>query len=325
MKRLHRITDWWKREKSTSRFRNLLLFLVFVAIAALFWVVLALNDSVQSSFEVKLRVDGVPDSVTFITDMPDDIHVTVRDKGTGLIRAAFFRKPVLHLDFKEFASQRHDHAVCVSRAELVSLVRRLFGPSAQISSVSLDSIHIPYTDRPGKRVPIQVIADVTAASGSVIGGRPRLSQGYTLVYGPEKITDTVTRVYTDRIVRRGLSETTTLEVGLRPVAGTRLIPSRIKVTIPVEPLVNKRVMVDVEAVNAPEGNSVLLFPQRVEVSYYVPMSRFNDEQRGIVVQADYAARGRGMSGRIPVKVLRAPSECVNIVAQTDSLEYTVVR
>lgn len=325
MKRIHSITDWWKRAKSTSRFRNLLLFVVFVVIAALFWFILALNDSVQSSFEVKLQIDGVPDSVTFISDIPDDIHVTVRDKGTGLIRSAFFRKPTLHLDFKEFASQRHDHAVCVSRTELMSLIRRLFSPSAQVSSVSPDSIHIPYTDRPGKRVPVQVIADVTAASGSVVGGRIRLSQGYTLVFGPDEIVDTITRIYTDRIVRRGLSETAVVEVGLRSVAGTRLIPSRIKATIPVEPLVNKRVMVEVETVNTPEGNSVLLFPQRVEVSYYVPMSRFNEDQRGIVVRADYASRGRGMSGRIPVKVLRAPSECINVMTLTDSLEYTVVR
>lgn len=318
------ISIWWKRVKTTSRFRSFLLYIAFVTIAAIFWFVFALNDSVQQSFDVSVRLKDVPDSITFISDIPDRVHVSVRDKGTGLLRNAVLKHPTIEIDFKEYAVPT-ESAMSLSRSDIAAMMKKAFGASAQIVSVSLDSLRLLYTDKPGKRVPIVVQSDVTAASGYVIGDRPRLSQGYTIIYGPTEVLDTITRVYTDRIVRRRLSEPTTVEAKLKPVAGARLIPSKVGVTIPVEPLVNKRQMVGVSVINIHDGGSVLLFPQKVEVSYYVPMSSFNEEQTGIEVVADYSSRGAGLSGRIPVRIQRAPKECVNLSLQTDSLEYTVVR
>ncbi len=37
--------------------------------------VFALNDNVQQSFDVNLRLKDVPDSITFISDIPDKLHV----------------------------------------------------------------------------------------------------------------------------------------------------------------------------------------------------------------------------------------------------------
>jgi|InofroStandDraft_1065614.scaffolds.fasta_scaffold05119_11 hypothetical protein len=318
------IKEWWKRVKTTARFRSILLYIAFVAIAAVFWFVFALNDNVQQSFDVNLRLKDVPDSITFISDIPDKLHVTVRDKGTGLLRNAVLKRPAIEIDFKEYTSASGS-VLSVSKSDLAAMMKKTFGASAQIVSTSLDSLHLTYTDRPGKRVPIVVRTDVTATSGYVIGGHPRLSQGYTLVYGPQEALDTITRVYTDRIVRRRLSEPTTVEARLRHMPGTRLIPDKVKVAIPVEPLVNKHQMVGVTVINIHDGGSVLLFPQKVEVSYYVPMSSFNEPQTGIEVVADYSSRGPGISGRIPVRIQRAPKQCVNLSLHTDSLEYTVVR
>lgn len=321
---IKKVNQWWKRVKTTSRFHNLLLYFVFVVIATIFWFVLALNDSVQGTFEVRLNISGVPDSVTFINEAPAQFHVTVRDKGTGLLRNAFLHKPKLNINFREYASPQ-TMVLRVPKADLLALLRNEFGPSAQIASLSLDSLKLAYTDRPGKRVPISASIDVTASPGYVVGSRPKLSQGFTLIYGPAEITDTVRRIFTEKIVMRNLSESKTVATGLAKIPGTRIIPDRIKVTVPIEPLVNKHSIVSVSVINANEGESVLLFPQKVEVSYYVPMSRFNDEDSGFDIVADYSARGKGISGRIPVRLVRAPKEYVNVSLLSDSLEYTVVK
>lgn len=322
--RLNGISGWWKRVRTTSRFHSILLYIAFVAIAAVFWLVLALNDSAQQTFDVGIKINGVPDSVTFVSDIPDNFHVTVRDKSTSLLRNAVLRPPTIDISFKDYADA-DDDVLSIGRNDLLAMVRNTFGASAQVTSVSLDSLRLVYTDRPGKRVPIVVSSDIRTESGYVTGQRPRLSQGYTLVYGPADATDTITRVYTQRIVRRDVSEPVTADVALKPIPGVRMIPSKVKVTIPVEPLVNKREQVGVTVINTHEGMNVLLFPQKVEVSYYVPMSRFNDPQPDIDVVADYGERGRGISGRIPVRVQRAPAQCVNLTVLTDSLEYTVVK
>ncbi len=320
--RLTGISNWWKRVRTTSRFHNILLYIAFVAIAAVFWLALALNDRAQHTFDVGIRINDVPDSIMFVSDIPDNFHVTVHDKSTSLLRNAVLKQPAININFKDYANA---NVLLIRNNDLLALIRKAFGTTAQVTSISLDSLKLVYTDKPGKRVPIVVLSDVKAESGYVTGPRPILSQGYTLIYGSPEITDTITRVYTQRIVRRGVSESITTDVLLQTIPGVRMIPSKVKVTIPVEPLVNKREQVNVTVINTPEEMSVLLFPQKVEVSYYVPMSRFNDPQQEIKVVADYASRGLGISGRIPVKVQSGSSQCVNLTVMTDSLEYTIVK
>lgn len=300
------------------------MYLLFVAIAAIFWFVLALNDNVQRSVDVAVNVTGVPDSVTFINEPPQTLHITIRDKGTNLLRNVVFNQPSIDINFKEYARPA-DETFVVSKNDIMTMLRKTFGTAAQLTISSIDSIKATYTDRPGKRVPIVAQVDVTTAAGYVVGGRSHLSQGYTLVYGPPNVVDTINRIYTHKLVRKDLSEPASANVNLISVPGTRLIPDHIKITVPVEPLVNKRSQVNVNVINAPDVAGVLLFPQKVTVSYYVPMSRFNSDQSNIEVVADYARRGRGLSGRIPVRLSRAPKECINIKVLTDSLEYTIVK
>jgi len=321
-KRAEKMRQSWVRLKSTQKFKNLLLFLVFVAISAVFWMIMSLNENVQSTFDVDINIYDTPDSVTFITDVPESIQVTVRDKGTNLIRRGVMRGAKLDVNFKEFASSG---ILRFPREALYASLRRMFGSTAQISSVSTDSLRLSYTTNKGKRVPIVVEADVTASSGNIVSGKPVLSQTYAYVYSHKDILDTITRVYTRRIIKRNLSETMKEDVNLIGMKDVRIEPSSIKVEIPVEPLVSKTASFIVRVINVPEGQSVLLFPDRVDVTYFVPMSKYNSAQAEMEVIADYALAGKGRSSRIPVSVKNHPYYIVNVKPQTDSLEYTIVR
>ena len=96
------IKNRWRLLKAPSGFHNVMLFLEFVAVSALFWLILALNDSAQSNFNVRLQLTNVPDTVTFISDIPEKVHVSVRDKGTNLWRNGFMRTPTMQINFKEY-------------------------------------------------------------------------------------------------------------------------------------------------------------------------------------------------------------------------------
>ena len=86
-KTLQIIREKWQNLRNSRGFHNVALYLVFVVIASLFWLVMWLNDSIQETFDVRLRIYNVPDSVTFIDNPPAGLHVTVRDKGTSLLGA----------------------------------------------------------------------------------------------------------------------------------------------------------------------------------------------------------------------------------------------
>lgn len=317
------IADWCGRLKKSSRFHSLLLFLLFVVIAAFFWLVMALNDSVQDTVKVRIRIDNKPDSVTFISIVPKDLHVEVRDKGTSLFRAAGVHEPVVSLNFRELAS---DGQFICSRTDMMSALKSAFGPSASIISSSIDSLRLVYTDRPGKSVPVQISVQASPKAGFVVYGAATATPQRVMVYGPRQILDTVSRIFTKRYVERDLSDPVSFNAELVTIPGARVIPSSVSVKVNVEPLVVKETMVSVTAENVPAGENLLLFPSKVQVSYYVPMSRFSDTDLDPKIIVDYQDITHHMGRRLPVHIeMDHNPNIVNPVLRTDSVEYTLLR
>ncbi|MDE6558924.1 MAG: YbbR-like domain-containing protein, partial [Muribaculaceae bacterium] len=224
--------------KATSGFRKFLTFLVFVLVASLFWFILALNDDIQDDFEVGIKVVNVPDSVTFIQEIPKEIHVLVRDKGTSLWRNAMFTRPEVEFNFREYAS---DGLFYVSRGELTSEVKKKFGQSANVISVSLDTIGVIYTTLPPRRVPVEVNMDITPAMGKVISSKPVVEPGGVQIYSSREGLDTITRVVTDKLRAQNLEEPTTFTVKLKKIPGVRIEPSEVKVRVNVEALIRRQI------------------------------------------------------------------------------------
>lgn len=312
----------WRGFRSSSRFHGVLVFLVFVAIAAIFWFIMALNDNVTETFKVKFHIENVPDSVTFITVPPTELHVTVRDKGTNFIRSGLLRDPVLSVNFRDFSE---DGVFLLTRSDVTAAIKTSFGNSVQIQSASLDSLRLNYTTGRGKRVPVVVRLDVTAASGYIISGRPETDESGVRIYARGHGADTISHVMTEMIVRRNLSQNTVITAKLAPIPNVRIIPSTIQVKIPVEPLVRKEIYAEIEAVNVPAGTSLLLFPNRVPVSCYVPMSTFNDTEIPITVKVDFLDTKASHGNKMPVHVGNFPDYVYNLEINQDSVEYTLVK
>lgn len=312
----------WRILKSSRGFHDSILFCVFVGIAAMFWLIMSLNDNVTKHLNVQFKLSNIPDTVTFITDPPVSFHVTVRDKGTNLLRNGVMKNPSVSYNFKDFAD---DGILRLSHTDIMTGLRQLFGSSVQISSCSLDSLRLTYTTNRGKRVPVVVSVNVSAASGYIISGPPIPDVRGVTVFSTKELLDTIMRAYTTTIVKRNLSETTVVEVAMRDIKGAKISPSKIKVTIPVEPLVNKETLVTVEAEGVPAGENLLFFPPKVPVSYFVPMSFFNETEVPVSVKVNYADIHRTGGDMVPLHISYYEDYVINPSLKTDSVEYSIVK
>lgn len=314
---------WWTDLRNSSKFRSLLTFMIFVGIAALFWLILTLNDSVQTGVMVNLKITNKPDSITFISDVPKHIHVEVKDKGTSLMRTAWVNKPTMNIDFRELAEG--GQLVC-SRSDITAALKETFGGNATILSMGIDSLRLVYTDRPGKMVPVQVSVEARAKAGFVVYGNPVSDPRRVKAYGPREILDTLTRVFTKSYIENDLDQSVTFVSELKGIKGVRLIPASVKVDVNVEPLVVKEDVVAVTPRNVPSGENLLLFPSTARVSYYVPMSDFSNEEKPVRVIADYEELARHKGERLPLRIeIVEGANAVRPKLHADSVEYTLVR
>lgn len=312
----------WHRLRETTKFHDVVLFLIFVGVSTLFWLILALNDNAQGSFNLRISISNVPDSVTFISDIPDKFHVGVSDKGTTLWRN-HYRRPTLYINFRDYAEKG---VLRFTRSDMESALRSIFGSSATITSTSLDSLRLVYTTNKGKRVPIRISSNISAASGSVIEGNLQPSPSNVYVFGEQSVLDTIHSVQTQTINLKDLTETTTVNAKIHKIRNARIVPSSIEVKIPVEPLVRKEALITLTPVNVPKGKSMLLFPSKVPVDYYVAMSRLgDDDDPSIELQVDYRGILESRNGKLRVRVASYPERLQNLSVKTDSVEYTIVK
>ncbi len=310
----------WHGVRTKEGFQRAMLFISFVLVSSLFWLILSLNDNMTHSVDVSIKVDNVPDSVTFINDLPANVHVTVKDKGTNLVRIAMLNQLHMNFNFRDFAN---NGVFAVSRQDFSQSLKSLFGNSAQITSTSLDSLYTFYTTGKGRRVPIVVNADITASPGYMIAGLSVPTQKSVLVYSHTPMADTIMRVYTKPIVRRNLSETIEVDVELRKIPDVRFEPEKIHVVIPVEPLVKKESVVPISVEKVPEGKNLLLFPNNVRVVYYIPMSLYNSDLVPLEVSVDYNDVGRYVGNNLPLRLSAVEDYVEGVKVLADSVEYTV--
>lgn len=312
----------WRKTTSTGTLRNILLFIPFIVIATIFWFIVALDDDLQRDYSVKVEIVNVPDSITFISDPPMSIRVSVRDHGTRLAEHAFYGAPVIRLDFSTLAG---DGTFRVTPQTLQSHLRNIFGSSAQLLAITPDSISLSYTANKAKNVPIVVVSDIVPEIGKTISGAITTIPSEVKVYSVGMIADTLRCVYTYPIVRRSIGNSLTIEAAIQPIPGCRIEPPKIKVNIPVEPLANRSIIVPINTDNVPAGESLMVYPRSVKVTYLVPMSSEDVTTEEFDVAVDYADINNYSGKNIPLRLHTLPSKAVSATMELDSVEYTVIR
>lgn len=306
---------------TSKNVKNLWLFLIFVGVAAVFWCILALNEDSQHEYDIKISIVNVPDSVTFLTDPPSISRVGVRDKGTVLARTAL-KSLEIEIDFRRFAS---DDRLSVSQSTLNSYYRTIFGKSASISALGLDSIVVPYTTAPPRMVPVVVDARVTPVLGKVLDGAPKPSVAKVAVYSYPAILDTISGIHTSDIVLKDISDSKTVNVPLRPMKNVKIVPSSINVSFNVVPLESRKTFVEITPVNVPADAELILFPAKVEVAYLAPMDKDEIPEKLFNVVADYRELNHSTTDKVRISLMGAPDYVVNASLGKDSVEYTLIR
>ena len=112
-------------------------------------------------------------------------------------------------------------------------------------------------------------------------------------------------------------------VRLRPINNVRIIPDKVKITVPVEPLIKKEQNVPISVRNQPYGINVLLFPPSIKVTYLVPQSKYKDPTN-LTVVADYNDIDLA-SNKVNVKLGEVSGAYSSVVLGVDSVNYVIER
>lgn len=319
--KLRALRDKLVEISKTTRGKNILTFLVFLVISTLFWFLMALNDRVQRSYEIPIQVVDIPEGVTLLSDVPNTLDVTVKDKGRALIRYDWGSAPTLMLRYKDFAQVSEDRLL-VSEQQLNNFIREKFGSSAEVVSSKPDSISVRFTTLPGEKLPLFVDLDAQSAPQFIIYDKPVVPLDSVTVFSANGIPSKIISVSTERVSLRNLTDSTKVELKILAPLGMRVVPSRVSVTIPVQPLISKKRSIQVTTKNVPSGVNMLTFPASVEINYLLPMSLYSTDDYLPVATADYRKIDAATT-TVPIEISNIPAYYRSLTSTPEKVEYII--
>ena len=93
--------------------KEFLIFLFFFFVSAAFWLLQSLNETFDVELKVPLKLENVPSDVVITSDLPSDLNVMVRDKGTVLVRYIYgTEQDVFPLRFW-MSRRKYRHSCCL--------------------------------------------------------------------------------------------------------------------------------------------------------------------------------------------------------------------
>lgn len=300
--------------------KNAITFLVFIVLSAILWVVQSLNEEIQQDIRCTVKITNVPDSVTRITPIPEAINVSVKARGTQLLKYWWSHTPQISLDYRTY---KKTDKIQFGENGMKAFFRNVVGQGSEVLSVTPDSLSITFTSLPGIPLPVKQHVKVETAPQFALVGQPQLLTDSVMLYSVNNSIRNLKSISTQTLVFTDVRKSQVVKVALDLPAGSRAIPDSVEVKFQVEPLISKMRKVAVHPVNVPANMRLVTVPSQVEVYYMVPMSLYkkSDSDPHFKIEADYNDIRNTHSERIPVELTDVPRDFTNVYMSVDSVDY----
>lgn len=303
--------------------RKAFVFLFFVIISAGFWLLQTLNETYDSVLNMPLQLTDVPEDVVITTDLPEELQVTVRDKGTALLRYTFGLGEGVSVSFRDYDDGNASGHAIITHTDVQKQLAALLEPSSRIMLMRPDTLEFFYTRGKQKRVPVAFRGNITPNPLYYLAEVTCTPDSVT-VWAEERLLDSLQLIYTAMTVLTDLSETKTFEVPLATQRGVKLEPAVISLTALVDVYTEKQVEVPIIGTNFPGGHTLRTFPATAIISFRVGARNFkNIKAENFVLTATYEELLALPDSILQLHLRSVPEGVSQVRIQPESVQFLI--
>lgn len=271
-----RISKQWKDFLFGTKSHELLVFCFFLAVSFSFWLLQALNETLESEVQIALELENVPSDVVIIDSLPPTLHVVLRDRGLILARHSIysiFQPNRLKIDFAKYDTKQKDAEVYVSASDVMRMASRIFDASTKISSFRPDTIRFAYNHGGSRKFPVRLTGTVKPFRENYIKSIS-IEPDSVLVFAPQAILDSMRAVYSEPFLLEELQGDGSYEVNLRKQKLLKYEPEQVSIKVNLGFYTEKTVEVPIMGLNFPAEKKLRTFPARVSITFRVESGRY---------------------------------------------------
>lgn len=302
--------------------REFLIFLFFFALSAVFWLLQTLNETFETEVVVPLKLNNVPSNLIITSDLPDELHVTVQDKGSILMKYLYGQPltPVT-VDYKNYDFGGMAGRVQVQEAEVRRAIAAQLFSSTRIQSIKPDTLEFFYNRGLKKKVPV-LISGVIEPAQQYYLRHVVAKPDSVVVFASSSILDTLQAAYTQNFYQAGLVESKNLQIPVRPIRGAKFIPDVLDLQIDVDIYTEKTVEVPIVGVNFPADKDLRTFPSKVKVTFKVGSKSYKSiTADDFVLVISYEELINNESSKIPLHLKSIPEGVSSVRIHPSEVDY----
>ena len=320
---LHRFTDAVKASLLGKHSREVLVFLFFVIVSAGFWLMQTLNETYEVELDFPLQLENVNEGIVITSELPEAVHVTLRDKGTTLLGYVLRRQPAVKIDFSAHEKGSSFGCVGVPHSEVQKQLAHLLESSSRIVGLRPDTLEYYYSRGLKKRVPTVFRGNLETDPQHYLR-TVRCEPDSVTVWGEESFLDSLTEVSTVVTNLSDLKSNFSRRIALMPMRGVKYDPQEIVLTAEVDEYTTKTVQVPVIGTNFPGGLTLRTFPATAAVTFRVGTKDFKKyEADNFVLTATYEELMALQDSALHLRLRSVPEGVSLISIQPEYVQYLI--
>lgn len=294
-----------------------------IGIAFVFWILVKLSQTYPTVKPVMLNVE-MPEDRCLLRMPPADVQAELRGTGWDLMLEHFY-----HSRIPVFISMLDNSNLYLNQNRLRTEIRNSLRFSAiEVLSVNYENLEIELDQKVNKRVPIVLEKELAFSPGNQLRQVPALVPDSVTVVGPAQILDSLEFWPTSLLQLSDVKTSTSIAVPLEPAPpALQIEPQQIQVDLEVEQFTEKTLYIPVSISHAPVGDSLKIFPDKIQLTCQVGLSRYNElAYQDFAIQADLKdvplQEGKNT---VPVKLIKYPLFVKGVKLERQSVEFYIVK
>ncbi|MDE6721799.1 MAG: hypothetical protein K2J84_06610 [Bacteroidaceae bacterium] len=301
--------------------RNFVVYLMFLAISIVFWFMQAIKEMSEVTLTYQLVIEDLPRNLVYTSEMPSEVNVIYSSKGWNAFYYKFMKneEQALVINFKDIAQNAGKLSIDANTLRRAAMKVKPMGMT--FKSTTPNRISVFYSNGQHKRVPVIFNGHVTTTDGRFQCGTILTPDSVDL-YAPEHLYGSITSIKTENMTFEELQDTLTTKLALLVPHGAKVIPDSIEACICVDIFTDKTIQVPVYSENVPTNKIMRTFPQKVEVTFLVSSTLYDDiTPQDFLIAIDYK---EALSGTSRCKLhLRQTPENIRHLRMPESVEYII--
>lgn len=283
--------------------RKLSIFFTCLLLAIAAWLFFALSKKYEYTVKSTVNFVNPPLNKAFNSLQSDTVTLTINGTGWQLLFTKLRLYPsAIKVNLKNLALRNY-----VTFSDQIKTINKLYSKEQQIISIQPDTLYFDFTERKVKKVPIQLISDLSFVKQYGQSDAIKIKPDYVTLTGPQKELDKIKIWFTDTLKINKIKGEISRNVGLQKPKETNIsiYPKQAEIKIDVEEFTEKRLFIPIKVINNSNYYNVKVIPDKVMIVVMVPLSIYTKvNEQNFKATVDLNLWRKNKLTQLPVKIIK---------------------